>query len=98
MPFRHGNSLFSKSKTRALHEEALYGRQSIGNKKLHRGGVTPILLRYVGQLKVLHDLHDTIFPHRPGGVRRRRLLIVCTGRQYLPLSIGKHPRERWPAS
>lgn len=67
MPFRHGNSLFSKSKTRALHEEALYGRQSIGNKKLHRGGVSLILLRYVGQLKVLHHLHDTIFPHRPGG-------------------------------
>lgn len=90
--------MFSKSKTRALHEEALYGRQSIGNKKLHRGGVSRILLRYVGQLKVLHDLHDTIFPHRPGGVRRRRLLFVCTRRQYLPLSIGKHPRERWPAS
>ena len=98
MPFRHGNSLFSKSKTRALHEEALYGRQSIGDKKLHRGGVTTILLRYLGQLKVLHHSYDAIFPHRPRGVRRRRLIILYEGRQYSPLSIGKHPRERWPAS
>jgi len=39
MPFRHGYSLFSKSKTCALHEEARYGRQAIGDKKLHRSGV-----------------------------------------------------------
>lgn len=79
MPFRHGYSLFSKSKTGALHEEARYGRQGFGDKKTPPRWSVLILLRYVRQLKVPHQLHNADFPYGRARGDWRHWLSRCAG-------------------